>query len=131
MSTARRRVRRPGTGGCPRRSPTSPISRPPAARGASPATRSAGLRLPCSARYADRRALRIGRRARLLVRVLPAEDRGGRDELLARALEELRPLDPAFVSVTYGAGGSTKDKTLELVSRVRDEFGLEAMPHFT
>jgi methylenetetrahydrofolate reductase (NADPH) len=48
-----------------------------------------------------------------------------------RALEELRPLDPAFVSVTYGAGGSTKDKTLELVSRVRDEFGLEAMPHFT
>jgi methylenetetrahydrofolate reductase (NADPH) len=48
-----------------------------------------------------------------------------------RALQELRPLDPAFVSVTYGAGGSTKDKTLELVSRVRDEFGLEAMPHFT
>src|SRR3954454_15561846 len=48
-----------------------------------------------------------------------------------RALHELRPLDPAFVSVTYGAGGSTKDKTLELVSRVRDEFGLEAMPHFT
>src|SRR3954451_11556538 len=48
-----------------------------------------------------------------------------------RALHELRPLDPAFVSVTYGAGGSTKDKTLELVCRVRDEFGLEAMPHFT
>src|SRR3954451_15076974 len=48
-----------------------------------------------------------------------------------RALHELRPLDPAFVSVTYGAGGSTRDKTLELVSRVRDEFGLEAMPHFT
>src|SRR3954465_11232282 len=48
-----------------------------------------------------------------------------------RALEELRPLDPAFVSVTYGAGGSTKDKTLELVSRIRNEFGIEAMAHFT
>jgi methylenetetrahydrofolate reductase (NADPH) len=48
-----------------------------------------------------------------------------------RALEELRPLDPAFVSVTYGAGGSTKDKTLELVSRIRNEFRIEAMAHFT
>jgi methylenetetrahydrofolate reductase (NADPH) len=48
-----------------------------------------------------------------------------------RALGELRPLEPAFVSVTYGAGGSTKDKTLELVSRIRDEFGIEAMAHFT
>jgi methylenetetrahydrofolate reductase (NADPH) len=47
------------------------------------------------------------------------------------AVEQLRALEPGFVSVTYGAGGSTKDKTLELVSRVRDEFGLEAMPHFT
>src|SRR3954469_13503692 len=48
-----------------------------------------------------------------------------------QAVSELRALDPGFVSVTYGAGGSTKDKTLELVSRVRDEFGIEAMPHFT
>jgi methylenetetrahydrofolate reductase (NADPH) len=47
------------------------------------------------------------------------------------AVEELKSLDPAFVSVTYGAGGSTKDKTLELVSRVRDEVGIEAMAHFT
>jgi methylenetetrahydrofolate reductase (NADPH) len=47
------------------------------------------------------------------------------------ALGELRALDPAFVSVTYGAGGSTKDKTLEIVSRIRDEFGIEAMAHFT
>src|SRR4051812_28061532 len=48
-----------------------------------------------------------------------------------QAVSELRALDPAFVSVTYGAGGSTKDKTLELVTRVRDEFGITAMPHFT
>ena len=47
------------------------------------------------------------------------------------ALGELRALEPAFVSVTYGAGGSTRDKTLELVSRIRDEFGIEAMAHFT
>src|SRR3954470_14399623 len=48
-----------------------------------------------------------------------------------QAVDELRALEPAFVSVTYGAGGSTRDKTLELVTRVRDEFGLTSMPHFT
>src|SRR6185369_7932719 len=48
-----------------------------------------------------------------------------------QAVSELQALEPAFVSVTYGAGGSTKDKTLELVSRVRDEFGITSMPHFT
>src|SRR4051812_14513076 len=47
------------------------------------------------------------------------------------AMDELRALEPGFISVTYGAGGSTRDKTLEIVSRVRDEFGIEAMAHFT
>jgi methylenetetrahydrofolate reductase (NADPH) len=50
---------------------------------------------------------------------------------LYRALSELRPLEPAFVSVTYGAGGSTRDKTIEIVKRIKDEWGLEAMAHFT
>src|SRR4051794_20020620 len=53
------------------------------------------------------------------------------EENLLRALRELRPLEPAYVSVTYGAGGSTRAKTLELVRRVKREFGLEAMAHFT
>ncbi len=35
------------------------------------------------------------------------------------------------MSVTYGAGGSTREKTIEIVHRIRDEFGLEAMAHFT
>ncbi len=47
------------------------------------------------------------------------------------ALSELRSLEPAFVSVTYGAGGSTRDKTIEIVKRIKDEWGLEAMAHFT
>src|SRR3954451_20075916 len=53
------------------------------------------------------------------------------EENLYRALAELRPLDPAYVSVTYGAGGSTRGKTLEIVRRIKEEFGLEAMAHFT
>ena len=53
------------------------------------------------------------------------------EENLVRALEELVRLEPAFVSVTYGAGGSTREKTIEIVSRIKREFGLEAMAHFT
>jgi methylenetetrahydrofolate reductase (NADPH) len=47
------------------------------------------------------------------------------------ALERLRDLDPAFVSVTWGAGGSTRSKTIEIVSRIRSNHDLEAMAHFT
>jgi len=59
----------------------------------------------------------------------PKTEEGERN--LFAALTELQPLDPAFVSVTYGAGGSTQGKTLDIVSRIRDERGLEAMAHFT
>ena len=53
------------------------------------------------------------------------------EQNLDAALRELRSLEPAFVSVTYGAGGSTRDRTIELVKRIHDEYGLEAMAHFT
>jgi methylenetetrahydrofolate reductase (NADPH) len=53
------------------------------------------------------------------------------EENLYKALSELRELEPAFVSVTYGAGGSTREKTIEIVKRLKDEWGLEAMAHFT
>jgi methylenetetrahydrofolate reductase (NADPH) len=53
------------------------------------------------------------------------------DRALLATLAELRPLRPDFVSVTYGAGGSTRDRTVELVSYVRDEVGIEAMAHLT
>jgi methylenetetrahydrofolate reductase (NADPH) len=60
----------------------------------------------------------------------PPKTEAGEQNLYA-ALSELRELDPAFVSVTYGAGGSTRAKTIEIVKRIRDEYGLEAMAHFT
>src|ERR687893_275391 len=50
---------------------------------------------------------------------------------LAAALKDLVRLEPAFVSVTYGAGGSTREKTIEIVSRIERDFGLEAMAHLT
>ena len=47
------------------------------------------------------------------------------------ALAKLRPLAPAFVSVTYGAGGSTREKTVELVGRIRREWDLLPLAHLT
>jgi len=60
----------------------------------------------------------------------PPKTQAGENNLYA-ALSELRTLEPAFVSVTYGAGGSTRAKTIEIVKRIRERYGLEAMAHFT
>src|SRR5262249_2160284 len=46
-------------------------------------------------------------------------------------IAELRDLAPTFVSVTYGAGGSTREKTIEIVTRIKRETGIEAMAHLT
>jgi methylenetetrahydrofolate reductase (NADPH) len=59
----------------------------------------------------------------------PKTEQGERN--LYAALAELQTLEPAFVSVTYGAGGSTREKTIAIVKRIKDEYGLEAMAHFT
>jgi len=60
----------------------------------------------------------------------PPKTPAGEENLYA-ALRELQPLEPAYVSVTYGAGGGTSDKTIEIVSTIKERFGLEAMAHFT
>jgi methylenetetrahydrofolate reductase (NADPH) len=61
----------------------------------------------------------------------PKSDDGERN--LAGALDELSSLQPTFVSVTYGAAGTTEQKlkTLDIVSRIKADHGLEAMAHFT
>lgn len=48
-----------------------------------------------------------------------------------RGAEELRAIDPLFVSVTYGAMGGTRAHTLEIVSRLKNEFKYETMAHLT
>ena len=52
-------------------------------------------------------------------------------ETLYKTVADLQACRPSFVSVTYGAGGSTRDRTLDLVSRVKNELGIEAMAHLT
>ena len=52
-------------------------------------------------------------------------------EALFRTIADLKRLNPAFVSVTWGAGGSTRRKTIEIVTRIQRELGLTAMAHLT
>jgi methylenetetrahydrofolate reductase (NADPH) len=59
----------------------------------------------------------------------PRSEEGERN--LREALEKLVPLQPSFVSITYGAGGSTRDLTVELTRWMKQELGLEAMSHLT
>src|SRR5437763_7463246 len=59
----------------------------------------------------------------------PKTDDGERN--LRAALEALRPLEPAFASVTYGAGGSTRERTVEITRWIKQELGIEAMAHLS
>lgn len=53
------------------------------------------------------------------------------EQSLWACIERLAPLNPAYVSVTYGAGGTTRERTHATVSRIRRETGLEPAAHLT
>jgi len=59
----------------------------------------------------------------------PKTDKG--EENLWQCIQDLTPLNPSFVSVTYGAGGTTQDRTLRIVERIKKETTLEPMAHLT
>jgi len=60
----------------------------------------------------------------------PPKDRAAADDLF-KTISELVPLQPAFVSVTYGAGGSTRELTRDLVVRIQRETSLTVVSHLT
>jgi methylenetetrahydrofolate reductase (NADPH) len=60
----------------------------------------------------------------------PPKDEAGVD-LLFQTVQDLRPYEPTYVSVTWGAGGSTRRLTVDLVGRIKRETGIEAMAHLT
>jgi methylenetetrahydrofolate reductase (NADPH) len=60
----------------------------------------------------------------------PPRSEDGERQLL-HTVEALRPLGPAFVSVTYGAGGSERARTLDLVKRLKRDLEVEPVAHVT
>jgi methylenetetrahydrofolate reductase (NADPH) len=64
------------------------------------------------------------------VEFFPPKTEEGREGLF-ETVEVLRELGPNFFSVTYGAGGATREGTLETTRAIRDEYGVEAMAHLS
>jgi methylenetetrahydrofolate reductase (NADPH) len=64
------------------------------------------------------------------VEFFPPKTDGGVADLF-EAVEALEPLRPDYVSVTYGAGGATRDGTVEIAERIRSEHGIEVMAHLS
>lgn len=60
----------------------------------------------------------------------PPKDEAGQEQLF-ETVAQLRPYEPTFVSVTYGAGGSRRRLTVDLTVRIERETGIEAMAHLT
>ncbi len=66
----------------------------------------------------------------LSIEIFPPKTTEG-DDSLRQTLRELAPFQPAFVSCTYGAGGSTSKRTVEWCQEIQQSFGLTATAHFT
>lgn len=52
-------------------------------------------------------------------------------ETIFNTLDELKNIEPDFISVTYGAGGKAKDRTIEIASKIKNEYGIESLAHLT
>ena len=61
----------------------------------------------------------------------PTKTDEGERALLEKTIPALQALQPAFCSVTYGAGGSTREKTLAIVDRIQRDHQITAMAHLT
>src|SRR3954467_1162371 len=60
----------------------------------------------------------------------PTRDHRGVEAVRATATA-LKRMNPDFVSVTYGAGGTTRDRTAQVSALLKNEFGFTVMPHLT
>ena len=62
--------------------------------------------------------------------IFPPKTENGDAQLFA-AIEELMAFKPSMITCTYGAGGSTREKTLELTVKIRESFGVTTTAHLT
>ncbi len=76
-------------------------------------------------------ASRSARRPVISFEFFPPKTSEGEQNLLEKHIPALLQVKPDFCSVTYGAGGSTRDKTLMIVDRIQRQHGLTALAHLT
>ena len=66
----------------------------------------------------------------LSVEVFPPKPESPLDGVIS-TIEAVQDLNPDFISVTYGAGGSSRDYTVEIADRVKNKYGIETLAHLT
>jgi methylenetetrahydrofolate reductase (NADPH) len=62
--------------------------------------------------------------------VFPPQPGAKKDDIL-ETIQDLKSISPDFISVTYGAGGKTKDGTIEIASEIKNTYGMEPLMHLT
>ena len=64
------------------------------------------------------------------IEFFPPQNEAGGKRMLDTA-DKLRPYEPDFVSITYGAGGGTRETTMKYAKLLQNDYGFEVMPHLT
>ena len=70
-------------------------------------------------------------KATISFEVFPPKNKRGDISSIYKTIDELAKLNPDFISVTYGAGGSTKGKTVEIASIIKNKYGIESVAHLS
>ena len=73
----------------------------------------------------------LKKKATISFEVFPPKNKEGDISSIYHTIEELAKLSPDFISVTYGAGGSTKGKTIEIASAIKHQYGIESVAHLS
>ena len=63
--------------------------------------------------------------------IFPPKNHDGDISSIYKTIDELSALKPDFISVTYGAGGSTTEHTVEIASKIKNQYGIEAVAHLS
>lgn len=73
----------------------------------------------------------LHKRPTLSFEIFPPKNHDGDISSIFSTIEELVKLNPDFISVTYGAGGSTTENTVEIASKIKNEYNMEAVAHLS
>lgn len=73
----------------------------------------------------------LHKRPTLSFEIFPPKKQDGDISSIYRTIDELAKLKPDFISVTYGAGGSTTENTVEIASKIKNEYNIEAVAHLS
>ena len=73
----------------------------------------------------------LHQRPTLSFEIFPPKNHDGDISSIYSTIDELAKLKPDFISVTYGAGGSTTENTVEIASKIKNDYNIEAVAHLS